>query len=197
MIAWITEALLSRPCPRLRGGDAGPARRPARGGRGGPAGERGEIPRPVREHDRGGSFLEAGPRSERPDQDLEAGGRQSADAEDLGKDAWGDPGKNYGRDFRPGRNRALPACRSEDHDRRRSVRLRGLLSHTSTSTFASQAFPWATTSSPQAPISPASRRRNWPCARASADCGRSATRSPAAPSTSTCNGRTDGWTTPI
>ena len=33
---------------------------------------------------------------------MEAGGRQSADVEDLGKDACGDPRKDYGRDLWPG-----------------------------------------------------------------------------------------------
>ena len=84
MIAWGTgPCSASEPAPlRPRPRSSSP---PTRGGRGGPAGERGEIPRPVREHDRGGSFLEAGPRRAWPDQDLAAGGRQPAEFEDLGK----------------------------------------------------------------------------------------------------------------
>ena len=44
-----------------------------------------------------------------------------------GRDARRDQRKDHGRDLRPRRHGTLHACRAEDHDRRRSVCLRGLL----------------------------------------------------------------------
>ena len=48
--------------------------------------------------------------------DLEAGGCQCADAEDLGKDARGDQRQDHRRNLRAGRTETLHACCSEDHD---------------------------------------------------------------------------------
>ena len=72
---------------------------------------------------------------------METGGRQPANAENLGKNAGRDQGKNVRRNLRSRRNGTLHACRPKNRGRRRTIQFRRLLSPTSRNTFDSPSVP--------------------------------------------------------